>query len=43
VNWVQGGLVEIAVAHGLAACNRIRAVVRSLPRASLLMELDSAS
>ena len=37
VSWVQGGLVEIAVGQWLAACNRIRAVVCSLPRASLLM------
>ena len=37
VSWVQGGLVEIAVSHWLAACNRIGAVVCSLPRASLLM------
>jgi hypothetical protein len=34
---VQGGLVEIAVGHGLAACYKIRAVVCSLPRASLLV------
>ena len=37
VSWVQGGLVEIAVSHWLAACNRIGAVICSLPRASLLM------
>jgi hypothetical protein len=30
---VQGGLVEIAVSRWLAACNRIGAVVCSLPRA----------
>jgi hypothetical protein len=38
VSWVQGGSVEIAVSHWLAACNRIGAVVCSLPRASLLLE-----
>ena len=43
VSWVQGGLVEIAVSRWLAACNRIGAVVCSLPGASLLMELDLAS
>ena len=37
VSWVQGGLVEIAVSRWLAACNRIGAVVCSLPGASLLM------
>src|ERR1700728_4945030 len=37
VSWVQGGSVEIAVSHWLAACNRIGAVVCSLPRASLLL------
>src|ERR1700721_3125762 len=36
VSWVQGGSVEIAVSRWLAACNRIGAVVCSLPRASLL-------
>src|SRR5277367_3419245 len=35
-NWVQRGLVEIAVGHRLTACYKIRAVVCSLPRASLL-------
>jgi hypothetical protein len=34
---VQGGLVEIAVGHRLTACYEIRAVVCSLPRASLLL------
>ena len=43
VSWVQGGSVEIAVGQSQAACNRIRAVVCSLPRASLLLELDAAS
>jgi hypothetical protein len=37
VSWVQGGLVEIAVSRWWAACNRIGAVVCSLPGASLLM------
>jgi glutathione S-transferase len=37
VSWVQGCLVEDAVGRGLAACNRIGAVVCSLPRASLLL------
>ena len=36
VSWVQRGSVEIAVGHRLAACYKIRAVVCSLPRASLL-------
>jgi hypothetical protein len=36
VSWVQRGLVEIAVGHWLTACYEIRAVVCSLPRASLL-------
>ena len=43
VSWVQRGLVEIAVGHRLTGCYEIRAVVCSLPRASLLLELDSAS
>jgi hypothetical protein len=30
VSWVRGGLVEVAVGHGLFACNRIGAVVCSL-------------
>jgi hypothetical protein len=37
VNWVQGGLDEIAFGHRLTACYKIRAVVCSLPRASLLL------
>jgi hypothetical protein len=37
VSWVQRGLVEIAVGHRLTACYEIRAVVCSLPRASLLL------
>ena len=37
VSWVQRGSVEIAVGHGLTACYKIRAVVCSLPRASLLL------
>ena len=37
VSWVQGGSVEIAVGHRLTACYKIRAVVCSLPRASLLL------
>ena len=37
VSWVQGGLVEIAFGHRLTACYKIRAVVCSLPRASLLL------
>jgi hypothetical protein len=36
VSWVHRGLVEIAVGHLLTACYEIRAVVCSLPRASLL-------
>ena len=32
---MRSGLVEIAVARRLAACHRIGAVIRSLPRASL--------
>jgi hypothetical protein len=36
VSWVQGGKVENAVGLVLAACYRIRAVVCSLPRVSLL-------
>jgi hypothetical protein len=37
VSWVQRGLVEIAVGPRLTACYEIRAVVCSLPRASLLL------
>jgi hypothetical protein len=37
VSRVQRGLVEIAVGHRLTACYEIRAVVCSLPRASLLL------
>ena len=37
VSWVQGGLVETAVGRGLTAGYKIRAVVCSLPRASLLL------
>ena len=37
VSWVQRGSVEIAVGRRLTACNKIRAVVCSLPRASLLL------
>jgi hypothetical protein len=37
VSWVQGGSVEIGVGQRLAPCNGIRAVVCSLPRASLLL------
>jgi hypothetical protein len=33
--WVQGGLVETAVSRGSTACYRIRAIICSLPRASL--------
>ena len=40
VSWAQGGLVEIAVSRWLAACNRIGAVVCSLPGASLLLIAD---
>jgi hypothetical protein len=36
VSWVQRGSVEIAVGHRLTACYKIRAVICSLPRASLL-------
>jgi hypothetical protein len=36
VSWAQGSLVESAVGRPLAACNRIGAMVCSLPRASLL-------
>jgi hypothetical protein len=43
VSWVQSGQVEIAVGQRLALCNRIRAVLCSLPRASSLRELDAAS
>jgi hypothetical protein len=34
---VQRGSVEIAVGHRLTACYKIRAVICSLPRASLLL------
>jgi hypothetical protein len=37
VSWVQRGSVEIAVGHRLTTCFKIRAVVCSLPRASLLL------
>jgi len=37
VSWVQRGWVEIAVGHRLTACHKIRAVVCSLPWASLLL------
>jgi hypothetical protein len=43
VSWVQRGSVEIAVSHWLAACNRIGAVVCSLPERRSSWELDSAS
>ena len=41
VSWVQRGLVEIAVGHRLTACYEIRAVVCSLPKASLLLIADN--
>jgi hypothetical protein len=37
VSWVQRGSVEIAFGHRLTGCYKIRAVVCSLPRASLLL------
>ena len=43
VSWVQGGLVESAVDRSLAACNRIGAVVCSLPGRRSLRELDAVS
>jgi hypothetical protein len=43
VSWVQGGLVESAVGRLLAACNRIGAVVCSLPGRRSLRELGAVS
>jgi hypothetical protein len=39
---VQGGLVEIAVSHGLAACNRVGAVVWRLAAAAYLLRYTEA-